>query len=107
MNKLRIRKIGVLSVAKLNALIAFVFSLLLAIPYGLIIMIFGATAFGTGESGGMLAGGGAIIFGILIMIGLPILYAIIGFVGGAIGALLYNLFAGIIGGIEIEVESVR
>lgn len=107
MNKLRIRKIGVLSVAKLQAVMALVISLLISIPYGLIIMIFGAAALGTGESGGMLAGGGAILVGILIMIGLPVLYTVIGFIVGAIGALLYNLFAGIIGGIEIEVESVR
>jgi hypothetical protein len=106
MNKIRIRKIGVLSVAKLYAVMALVLSLLISIPYGLFIMVFGAAALGTGEYGSMLAGGGAIVIGILVMIGLPILYAIFGFIGGAIGALLYNLFAGIIGGIEIEVENV-
>jgi hypothetical protein len=40
------------------------------------------------------------------MIAIPIIYGIIGFIGGAIGALLYNLFAGMVGGVEIEVESI-
>ena len=34
------------------------------------------------------------------------MYGIIGFIGGAIGALLYNLFAGMVGGVEIEVENI-
>ncbi|MFZ1699815.1 MAG: hypothetical protein WBO10_06750 [Pyrinomonadaceae bacterium] len=107
MNKLRIRKVGVLSSAKMYGAIALVMSLLISIPYGLIIIIY--SLFGAGVVGGEAAlaiGGGGIVVGILVMVGLPIMYAIIGFVGGAIGALLYNLFAGIVGGIEIEVESV-
>jgi hypothetical protein len=40
---------------------------------------------------------GAVIF-------LPIFYGIIGFVGGLISALLYNLIARLVGGIELEVE---
>jgi len=32
---------------------------------------------------------------------------LIGFVFGAIGALVYNIFAGIVGGVEIEVESIN
>ncbi len=33
---------------------------------------------------------------------LPIIYGIIGFIAGVLGAALYNLFAASIGGIEIE-----
>jgi hypothetical protein len=32
------------------------------------------------------------------------MYGVLGLVGGAIGAGLYNLFAGIFGGIEVEVQ---
>jgi hypothetical protein len=35
---------------------------------------------------------------------MPIFYGIMGFVVGAIGALLYNLVANWVGGIEMEVE---
>jgi len=106
MNKLRIKKLGILSVAKMYAVIMLVVSLLISIPYGLFIMIFGAAMMGSGEKEGFIAGGGSVVIGLLVMIGLPILYAAMGFVFGAIGALIYNLFAGIAGGVEIEVENI-
>jgi len=69
-------------------------------------MIFGAAIMGSGQDAGFAAGGGSIVIGLLVMFGLPIFYAVMGFVGGAIGALVYNIFSGMVGGIEIEVESV-
>jgi hypothetical protein len=105
MNKLRINKLGVLSVAKMYAAIMLVISLLISIPYGLIIIVYGL--FGASVVGGNAAlavGGGGIVIGILIMIGVPIMYGAFGFVGGAIGALLYNVFSNFVGGIEIEVD---
>jgi len=107
MNKLRIRKVGVLSLAKIYGAMFLVMSLLISIPYGLFIIIF--SLIGAGSGGGdaaLLVGGGGIVIGILVMIGLPIFYGVAGFIGGAIGALIYNLFSGIVGGIEIEVENV-
>lgn len=107
MNKLRIKKLGVLSVAKMYAAIFLVISLLISIPYGLFIIIFSLSGAGSiGGQGGLALGGGGVVIGLLVMIGLPIMYSLMGFVGGAIGALLYNLFAGFVGGIEIEVENV-
>jgi hypothetical protein len=73
----------------------------------LIIIIY--SLFGAGIVGGEAAlaiGGGGVVLGILVMVGLPIMYGLIGFIGGAIGALLYNIFSNLVGGIEIEVESV-
>ena len=46
---------------------------------------------------GLLGGIGALIF-------LPIMYGIFGFIAGVISAFLYNLIAGVVGGIEIETE---
>lgn len=106
MNRLRIRKLGILSVGKIYAVMMLVISLLISVPYGVVIMIFGAAMLGQGGDAGMMAGGGSIIVGLLVMIGLPILYAIIGFISGVIAALIYNIFAGMVGGIEIEVENV-
>jgi hypothetical protein len=40
------------------------------------------------------------------MISLPVFYGILGFIGGMIGALVYNLAAGIVGGIRFELEGV-
>ena len=107
MNKLRIRKLGVLSVAKIEGAILFVLSLLISIPYGLILIIYGLVGGSAiGNSAGLAIGAGGVVIGLLIMVGLPIMYGIMGFVGGAIAALLYNLFSNWVGGIEIEVESV-
>lgn len=108
MNKLRIKKLGILSVAKIYAAIMFVISLLISIPYGLFIIIFSLSGAGSvGGQGGLALGGGGIILGLGLMIGMPIMYGAMGFVFGALGALLYNLFAGFVGGVEIEVETVH
>lgn len=108
MNKLKIRKLGVLSVAKILAVIYLVISLLIAVPYGLIIIIF--SLIGAGSARGdaaFMVGGGGVVMGLVVMVAIPIFYTIVGFIGGAIVALLYNLFAGLVGGIEIEVENIR
>jgi hypothetical protein len=109
MNKLRIKKLGILSVAKIYAVMMFVMSLLISIPYGLFIIVIalsGASTLGA-EKGGFMLGGGGVVLGLGIMIGIPIMYGLIGFVAGVIGALIYNIFAGLVGGIEIEVENVQ
>lgn len=41
-------------------------------------------------------------FGLLFALGMPVLYAVIGFVTTAIACVIYNLLAGLTGGIEIE-----
>lgn len=47
---------------------------------------------------------GMMAFGIGFAIAAPLLYAAMGFVIGAIGAVLYNVVAKWIGGIEVEDE---
>ena len=58
---------------------------------------------------GMVAGGRNSAFsgaaGIVLALLLPILYGGLGFVMGAISALLYNLFAKWVGGIEVRVDA--
>ncbi len=53
-------------------------------------------------------GGGEAAFGFLFGIGaiviFPILYGILGFIGGMLVALFYNLIAKFLGGVEIELE---
>ena len=108
MNKLRIRKLGVLSVAKMYAVIMLVISLIIAVPYGLFII--GFSLIGAGSARGdaaLMLGGGGVVMGIVVMIVLPLMYAAMGFVFGAIGAFIYNIFAGMVGGVEIEVENIH
>lgn len=107
MNKLRIKKLGPLSVAKMYAAMAFVISLLFAVPYGLFIIGFSLFGASLGKGSEALAVGGAsIVGGIVAIVAIPIIYTIVAFISGLIGALIYNIFAGMVGGIEIEVENV-
>ncbi len=101
MAQMTIKRVGVLSVAKIQAAIMAVFGLIIGVIYGLFFMVFGA-ALMSQTSGG---GASAVVVGLLMMIGIPIMYGAIGFVAGAIAALIYNVAAGFAGGIEMEVES--
>ena len=93
-----IRRIGVWSAARLYGALSAAMGLLI----GLIIAVMSAigAAVGMQEETGMMAG----LFGIGAVILLPVLYGVIGLVGGALGAVLYNFFAGVIGGLEIETQ---
>lgn len=100
MAQMTITRVGVFSVAKIQAAIMAVFGLIIGVIYGLFFMLFGAIMMS--QSGG--SGASGVVIGLLMMVGIPIMYGIIGFIAGAIGALIYNLAAGFAGGIEIEVE---
>jgi hypothetical protein len=107
MAEMTIRRFSVFSVAKIQGLLAFVIGLLIGVIYGLSFMIFGAAISSLAPHGDSQAmgGAGAIVIGIIIMIAVPVFYGILGFVGGMIGALVYNAAAGIVGGIRFEIES--
>ena len=47
---------------------------------------------------------GVMAFGAGFAIFVPVIYAVMGFVSGALGAVIYNLVAKWVGGIEVEVE---
>ena len=107
MNKLRIRKLGVLSVGKIYAVMMLIIALIFSIPYGLFIIVLAlGGASNMGGDNALALGGGGVAIGIMVMIGFPIIYGIFGFICGIIGALIYNILAGIVGGVEIEVENV-
>ncbi len=108
MNKLRIKSVGILSIAKIYGAMGFIIGLLIGLMYGLMIIamsLIGATA-GRGSEA-LAMGGGGIVVGIIAIIAIPIMYGFFGFISGLIGGLIYNIFAGIVGGIEIEVENIH
>ena len=99
-----IKRIGVMSLAKL-----------MAVTYAAIGLIFGGfvALFGLLGGGAMMAAGaddagmGSGIMagmGLLAVIVLPIFYGVLGFIGGALSAFVFNLAAGWIGGLELEVQ---
>jgi hypothetical protein len=52
------------------------------------------------------SGGSAIaaIVGVGAVVAFPIFYGVVGFLGTLLGAWLYNVAAGMVGGVEIEVQ---
>ena len=106
MAKMQVKRVGIFSYAKISAVITSAFGLIFGVIYGLIVIIFGAAMLAGGGRDTGAAGAGSIVVGLLIMIGLPIFYGILGFIFGAIGALVYNVAAGFVGGIELELEPV-
>jgi|SRR5580704_1691433 hypothetical protein len=92
-----IKSVGVLSVAKIMGLIYGCLGLI-AIPFFLLIGLAGSLA---GKQQSPFAG----MIGLVLALLAPILYGVMGFIMGAIGAALYNLFAKWIGGIEVQVQS--
>ena len=95
-----IRRVGPLSVAKIAATLYAVMGLILGAVFSLIgISGFGASGSEPSPFGpfGAMIGAGSIIF-------FPIMYACIGFVGSLIAAALYNVVAGMVGGVEVDVQ---
>jgi hypothetical protein len=95
----KVKKIDVMSAAKVEGLIGVIIGLVM----GIIFALFGAIAssfIGDRGSMGVMIGSG---FGAIII--MPIMYGVGGFIGGAISALIYNLVSGWIGGLEIELEN--
>lgn len=104
MAKMVIKRFGVLSAAKLYAVVMAAIGLIIGVPVGLIMMVVGAAVMSMGRDGGA-PGGVGIGMGLVYMIVLPIFYGLIGFIFGALGALVYNMAAGFLGGLELELEN--
>jgi hypothetical protein len=87
----RIRRFGVGQTAK-------VFGLLYGIMGLVFVPLFAAVAAVAPQEEG-------VGFGVGFAIALPVIYAIIGFISSAVGCAIYNLVAGWVGGIEVELAS--
>lgn len=105
MAKMVIKRLGVFSVAKIYSVVMAGVGLVVGIPLGLLMIIFGAAMMSSSGRDAATGGGVGIGIGIFYMIGLPIIYGVIGFIFGAIGALIYNVASGVIGGVEMELEN--
>jgi hypothetical protein len=107
MAKMVIKRFGVFSAAKIYGVVMAGVGLVIGIPLGLLMIIFGAAMMSAAGSRGAAGGGVGIGIGVFYMIGLPIFYGVIGFIFGAIGAAIYNLAAGMLGGVELELENAE
>lgn len=91
-----LRKFGILSVAKMNAILSAFMGFLIGIFYA----ILGTFAQANGTQ--LISGVPTFLLGFGLVIVIPIVYCILGFISGLIFAALYNFFASTVGGIEMK-----
>jgi hypothetical protein len=98
-----VRRIGPGSAFKVGLVTYAFLGLIIGVIMALVSMMAGSL--------GSLAGGGApgvralgFGFGLSAIIIFPICYAIIGGIAGALGAAVYNLVAGWVGGLEVDIS---
>jgi len=99
--KQRIKRIAPVQLGKMLAVIYALLSLIF-VPF---ILMFGAIASTMHKTPGAPPFPAMLGLGMGFMIFMPVIYAIMGFIGGALGALIYNLVAKWLGGIEVEMET--
>ncbi|MFH1978123.1 MAG: hypothetical protein ABIJ92_02255 [Candidatus Aenigmatarchaeota archaeon] len=104
-----LKRVGVVSVGKIFAFIGLILGIINAVLIGIILVAAGE-ALGSLSALSLLTGGSDPIslflaMGMGAVIVVPILYAISGFIGGVIVAFFYNLAAGKIGGIEMDLQN--
>jgi hypothetical protein len=92
----RIKRFAPLQLGKMLAILYGIMGLIF-IPFFLLMTLVAAHMPAQQRVGLLAFGAGFAVF-------VPIIYAAMGFVFGALGALIYNLVAKWIGGIEVEVE---
>lgn len=94
-----VRRVGPLSFAKIAGVLYALMGLLAGGIISLVSLIGGAFA-----PQGSDAGFGGMLFGAAAIVALPIFYGVIGFIFTLIGAALYNLIAGWVGGVELDIQ---
>lgn len=96
-----LKRVGVLSCGKISGVIYALIGLIFGGFFALF-SLFGAgfAALQTNQSDALLGA----LFGVGAVIFMPVFYGFMGFVMGLIGGALYNLVAGLIGGLEMELE---
>jgi hypothetical protein len=103
-----INRVGPLSVGKIAALLYGVIGLFIGALIA-VFALFGSLAAGTAGQGTDIEGPAAVfgafvgVAGIAAIIVAPLLYAFMGFIGAVISALIYNLVARAVGGIQVDV----
>ncbi|HZH29224.1 MAG TPA: hypothetical protein VEY11_00400 [Pyrinomonadaceae bacterium] len=102
-----VKRIGVLSLAKMQGVVMAVIGLIIGLIYGIFFMIFSAVIMSSGGRGSGASAAGGVVGGLAMMILMPIFYAVLGFGIGALSAFIYNIAARSIGGVELELENTE
>lgn len=106
MAKVQIKRVGVFSLAKIYAVTMAAFGVIIGVIYGLIFMIVGGAMMAGGGRNSGSAGASSLVIGLVMMVAIPVFYGVIGFLAGLLGGAVYNIAAGSVGGVELELESM-
>lgn len=98
----RLKRIAPLQLGKISGIL-YALSTILFVPF---ILLFSALASVAPqmEGGSSTPVPGILGMGLGLIVMAPIMYGVMGFIVGVIGAFFYNIVAGWVGGIEVEVE---
>ena len=102
-----IRRVNVASAAKIGGTLYVILGLIFGVIVALISMAgagFAAAAQNDPEMPRMMASMIGAMFGVGAIVVLPIFYGVMGLIGGALLAAIYNLVAGFTGGLVVDVE---
>ena len=95
-----LKSIGVMSAAKIVAVMYAVLGLIGGLMFGAIFSLIPLGEASSGEVPSWIAP----MFGMGAIVIMPIVYGVMGFCIGAIGAVIYNALAGMMGGVELRLE---
>ena len=96
---MELKRVGPWSVARMLGTMYAAMGLIFGALFACIALVGGSLA--PQNSG---AGGFGALFGVGAIVLLPLAYGVAGVVFGALSAWLYNVFAGMVGGIEVQLE---
>ncbi|WP_342679570.1 hypothetical protein [Methanofollis sp. UBA420] len=94
-----IKRFGIISVAKISGVIYCVIGLIFGLLFALISILNMAAP----SDGGMVTAGLGSVALLILAFAIAVLYGILGFIFGGLIAWVYNVAAGWIGGIEMEI----
>jgi hypothetical protein len=92
-----LKRVGILSVGKVLGILYAIFGFF----FGGILSLFAILGATLSKDGDMLPGA---LGGIAAVVLLPLLYGVAGFIGGIVMAVLYNIAARMVGGVDLEIQ---
>ena len=104
---MRLNRIGVGSAAKISGALYGAMGLIFGGIFALFALVGAGFAGMAAEQGEAIPAFVGPLFGVGAIVLFPLLYGVMGVVTGAVGAALYNLFARMIGGLELELAGTE
>jgi hypothetical protein len=100
---MELKRVGPWSVARVFGTMYAAMGLIFGALFACIALLGGSIAQQNGDENAVFGA----LFGVGAIVLLPLFYGVCGVVFGALTAWLYNVFAGMVGGIEVELEAPR